>query len=77
MVFRSTPTKTTFLHHGVTPSMLDSLKYCFPYNHRDLAEGFRYLGFYLKFNRLKAVDYLWLVENMKRGSLIGAHGGCH
>ena len=50
------PYKTTFLHYGITPSVLDSLKYYFPYNHRDLVEGFRYLGFYLKFNRLKAAD---------------------
>ena len=50
------PYKTTFLHHGITPSVLDSLKYYFPYNHRDLVEGFRYLGFYLKFNRLKAAN---------------------
>jgi hypothetical protein len=63
---RINPHKTTFLHHGVTPSVLDSLKYYFPYNHRDLSEGFRYLGFYLKFNRLKAADWLWLVEKYEK-----------
>ena len=29
---RINPHKTTFIHHGVTPSVLDSLKYLFPYN---------------------------------------------
>jgi hypothetical protein len=63
---RINPHKTTFLHHGVTPTVLDSLKSFFPYNHRDISEGFRYLGFFLKFDRLKAADWLWLVEKYEK-----------
>ena len=60
--FRINPQKSTFLQYGVNQSVLDSLKSFFPFNTRDLSEGFRYLSFFLKVDRYKLDDWIWFAE---------------
>ena len=54
--------KTTLYQYGVCQLVLDSLNYILPYNYQALSDGFRYLGYFLKIDRYRSEDWLWLIE---------------
>jgi hypothetical protein len=71
LIFRSASgllinwTKSIFYHvrfHGET---LENLKDIFPYNFEELAKGFRYLGYFLKVDAYKTVDWRWLLSKIE------------
>jgi hypothetical protein len=49
--------KSTFHYYGVQQEVLDSFKDIYPYNFVELSEGFRYLGYFLKYDNYKAEDW--------------------
>jgi hypothetical protein len=57
--------KTTFLHYGVKQQDLESLQGNFHYIFVDLSSGFRYLGYFLKTNRYKTKDWIWLIDKFE------------
>jgi hypothetical protein len=54
--------KSTFLHTGVQQETLDELNVLFNFDFKDLSEGFKYLGYFLKPDSYKAEDWRWLIE---------------
>jgi hypothetical protein len=58
-------TKSTFYYDGIQGETLGNLKEFFPYNFEDLAKGFQYLGYFLKADAYKTVDWRWLLTKIE------------
>jgi hypothetical protein len=58
--------KTSFLHYGIQPSLLDTYKPFFHFNFLELASGFKYLGYFLKMDRYTSEDWNWLIEKFEK-----------
>jgi hypothetical protein len=59
-------TKTTFHYVGIQEHSLALLKDLFPHNFVHLADGFRYLGYYIKANSYKVTVWNWLVARVEK-----------
>jgi hypothetical protein len=59
-------TKSTFYYVGIQGETLGNLKEIFPYNFDDLSKGFRYLGYFLKVDAYKTVDWRWLLIKIEK-----------
>jgi hypothetical protein len=59
-------TKSTFHYARIQGASLEIFKDVFPYNVVDLSEGFRYLGYFLKDDSYKALDWTWLVSKFEK-----------
>jgi hypothetical protein len=57
--------KSAFLHSGVQQETLVELKELFQFDYKDLSEGFKYLGYFLKPDSYKAEDWQWLIEKFE------------
>jgi hypothetical protein len=44
---------------------LENLNVLFPHNFEELAKGFRYLGYFLKADAYKTVDWRWLLTKIE------------
>ena len=44
-----------------------------PFQIRDLDEGIKYLGFHLKPNDYRKVDWLWLLEKLEKRMKVWSH----
>jgi hypothetical protein len=58
--------KSTCLHFGLAEDTLELFKSTFQYRFVSLMEGFKYLGYLLKFDRYKADDWYWLTEKFEK-----------
>jgi hypothetical protein len=58
--------KSTFHHSGIQGEILENFKEIAPYNFADLSEAFRYLGYFLKPDKYKAVDWRWLIAKFEK-----------
>jgi hypothetical protein len=59
--------KSTFHPSGIQGEALEKLKETFDFNFVELSEGFRYLGYFIKAEKLTFEDWGWLIskfENM-------------
>jgi hypothetical protein len=56
--------KTNFFTNTIPIEVLDHMDENLPYEHKELVEGFKYLGFDLKPNSYSHEDWLWLVKKI-------------
>ena len=49
-------------HRVIFQSSIYSVSDILPYNYQALSDGFRYLGYFLKIDRYRSEDWLWLIE---------------
>jgi hypothetical protein len=54
--------KSIILHSNVNIDSLKSITDVFTYLSKDLELGFHYLGYYLKLDNYRAMDWSWLIE---------------
>jgi hypothetical protein len=59
-------TKSTFHFYGIQGEILEKFKEAFPYNFVDLSEGFKYLSYFLKDKKYKAVEWRWLIAKFEK-----------
>ena len=59
------PHKSSFYQFGVQPTVLDAIKSIFSFDVSHLSSGFKYLGYFLKVDRYKAVDWDWLLKKFE------------
>jgi hypothetical protein len=57
--------KSIFYYAGVFGETLENLKVLFPHSFEELAKGFRYLGYFLKADAYKPVDWRWLLTKIE------------
>jgi hypothetical protein len=57
--------KTTFLQYGVRQQTLEIYRPIFIIIFVDLSSGFRYLGYFLKIDRYKSEDWIWLIDKFE------------
>jgi hypothetical protein len=57
--------KSILLHSGVDPENLQSIKEFLLYPCKDLALGFKYLGYFLKYESYKIEDWKWLIDKFE------------
>ena len=57
-------TKSTFHHANIHDQDLDLLKGIFPHSYIHLSQGFQYLGYYIKADHYKALDWNWLISKV-------------
>jgi hypothetical protein len=57
--------KSIILHTNVNIDSLKSITDVFSYPSKDLELGFHYLGYYLKLDNYRAVDWNWLLEKFE------------
>jgi hypothetical protein len=57
--------KSIFYFAGVNGETLENLKGIFPTYFEELNKGFRYLGYFLKADAYKAVDWRWLLKKIE------------
>jgi len=65
-VFCSALTKSTFHFSRSQGELVQNFKEAFPYNFVELTKGFRYLGYYLKVESYKVVDWRWLIAKFEK-----------
>ena len=58
--------KSNIYSYNVPYEILANFKSLLQFNFGHLEGGFRYLGFVLKPNKYRVVDYLWLVKKIER-----------
>jgi hypothetical protein len=68
-------TKSTLHYSGLTEVDLDTYKNIFLYNFLEILVGLRYLGYFLKPDCYKVVDWRWLLIKFEKKLCIGAIGG--
>jgi hypothetical protein len=59
------PHKSSFYQSGYNQVVLDDIKSIFPFEVYHLASGFKYLGYFLKADRYKALDWDWLLKKFE------------
>jgi len=58
--------KSTFHTAGLEEADLLRFKYLFPYVFEPMDSGFKYLGYFLKPNGYKAMDWGWLIKKIEK-----------
>jgi hypothetical protein len=58
--------KSTFHHFGVQQDLLNQLSALYHYGVMSLLKGFKYLGYYLKIDSYKVVDWKWLLKKYEQ-----------
>ena len=58
--------KSMFHHFGVQQDLLSQLTTLFHYGVMRLSTGFKYLGYYLKIDSYKVVDWQWLLKKYEQ-----------
>jgi hypothetical protein len=57
--------KSVFLHSGVSPETLRSIQDILLFSCKELALGFKYLGYVLKPDSYKSEDWQWLIDKFE------------
>jgi hypothetical protein len=57
--------KSVFMYAGVDPEILQSLKDLLHFSCKDLAVGFKYLGYLMKPDCYKSEDWQWLIDKFE------------
>jgi hypothetical protein len=57
--------KSAFLHSRSSTGNSRSIKRIISLHYKDLSEGFKYLGYFLKPDSYKAEDWQWLIEKFE------------
>lgn len=61
--------KSILLQHNTKQDQLEEITNFFPFKVKDLVDGTRYLGYYLKPNGYRRIDWIWILKRFDKRML--------